>query len=343
MMRMLCFSIRLLFKLDDSTLQHYNKHSMRLLFASCGALLYTTFSLKTIYVFTHFILVTELFMLNFSWHWSPITLVGLVILCLLYVGGIRFARRNNPQAELKSYRLMAFIAAILVIAIVLLSPLDTIARTQLFAAHMLQAVALTTLSAPLLLAACPDWLLQPLIDQSIIRRVLRALTQPLVASFIFNFTFLIWHAPSLYNYALRNGTLYHIEMLTFLVTALLNWWPLIGPLRELRRLSYPLQMAYAFFDGLPLDTFAFLLVYTGVVFYPSYVIPPQFVQWGYSAVADQTIAGAFLLIPGLVDLVVMSPLFFRWLAQIERQAKIADQKRQEEEEAAEADRQETEA
>src|SRR6266699_4973406 len=271
--------------------------------------------------------------LNFSWHWSPITLIGLVILCLLYAGGIRFARRHNAHVTLKGYRVMAFIAAILVLAIVLLSPLDTIARTQLFAAHMLQAIALTTLFAPLLLVACPDWLLQPLIDQPMIRRILQELTQPLVASITFNFTFLIWHAPSLYNYALRNGTLYHIEMLTFLVTALLNWWPLIGPLRELRRLSYPLQMAYAFFDGLPLDIFAFLLVYTGVVFYPYYAIPPQFMAWGYSAVADQTIGGAFLLVPGLVDLVVMSPLFFLWLSQIERQAKVDDVRRQEEEEA----------
>jgi putative membrane protein len=125
-------------------------------------------------------------------------------------------------------------------------------------------------------------------------------------------------------------------MFSFFLTALLNWWPLIGPLRELRRLSYPMQMAYAFFDGLPLDIFAFLLVYTGVVFYPYYAIPAQFIQFGYSPVSDQTVAGALLLIPGLVDLVVMSPLFFRWLAQIERQAKLDDQKRQEEAEAAAA-------
>ncbi len=94
-----------------------------------------------------------------------------------------------------------------------------------------------------------------------------------------------------------------------------------------------MQMVYAFFDGQPVDIFAFLLVFTGVVFYTHYTIPPQFIEWGYSAVADQTIAGAFLLIPGLVDLVVMSPLFFRWLGQIEDQARLADQKRQEEEEA----------
>ena len=80
-----------------------------------------------------------------------------------------------------------------------------------------------------------------------------------------------------------------------------------------------MQMLYAFLDGQPVDIFAFLVVFTGVAFYTHYVIPPQFIQFGYSAVADQTVAGAFLLIPGLVDLVVMSPLFFRWLAQIEQQ------------------------
>jgi len=271
--------------------------------------------------------------LDFSWHWSPITLIGLILLCLLYAVGIGLARRHNPQATLNNYRLAAFIAAILLMALVFLTPLDTIARTQLFAAHMIQAVTLTTLCSPLLLASCPDWLLQPIIAQTQLRRIFQALTHPLVASIIFNLTFLTWHVPSLYNLALEHGTLYHIELLSFLLTSLLNWWPLIGPLRELRHSSYPAQMLYAFLDGQPVDIFAFLVVFTGVVFYTHYTIPPQFIQWGYSAVADQTIAGAFLLIPGLVDLVVMSPLFFRWLAQIEHHAKIADQQRQEEEEA----------
>ena len=39
--------------------------------------------------------------------------------------------------------------------------------------------------------------------------------------------------------------------------------------------------------------------------------------------------GALLLLPGLIDLVVMTPLFFLWLAQIEQKARIDDQKRQE--------------
>jgi putative membrane protein len=276
-----------------------------------------------------------MFGLDFSWHWSPIALTGIIILCLLYSGGIWLARRNGIQTPLKRSQPIAFISAITILALVLLTPFDAIGRTQLFVVHMTQAVAITTLCAPLLLASCPDWLLQPIVELPVIRLLFQTLTQPLVASIIFNLTFLLWHAPIFFNYAIVHGTLYHVEMLSFLLTSLLNWWPLIGPLREKRKLSYPLQMLYAFFDGQPVDIYAFLLVFTGVIFYTNYTIPPSLVQFGYTSLADQTSSGAILLIPGLVDLVVMSPLFFRWLAQIERQAVISDQKRQEEEEAEE--------
>lgn len=278
-----------------------------------------------------------------SWHWSPLALAGLLILCLLYALGVWRANRQPGNAPIKGYHILAFVTAIGLIVLVLLTPFDTIARTQLFAAHMVQAVVLTTLCAPLLLASCPNAFWEPVLAQPVIRTVLQTLTRPLVASIIFNATFLLWHAPVLYNYALAHGTVYHIEMLSFLLTSLLNWWPLIGPVHEFRQLSYPMQMLYAFLDGQPVDIFAFLVVFTGVAFYTHYVIPPQFIQFGYSPVADQTVAGAFLLIPGLVDLVVMSPLFFRWLAQLEQKEKLADQQRMEEEaEAAEAAREELE-
>ncbi len=273
-------------------------------------------------------------MLNFSWHWSPGTLIFLVILCLLYGSGIwRVRRRNLPDTPLKIYNILAFVTAILGIALVLLTPIDTIARTQLFAAHMVQAVVLTTICAPFLLFACPRWLLLPLVQHPALQSIARFLTKPVIASGIFNITFLLWHAPGPYHFALQHGTVYHIELLSILLTSLLNWWPLIGPVKELRKISYPMQMLYAFVDGQPVDIFAFLLVFTGVVFYPYYTIPAQLAQFGVSPIADQTIGGAFLLLPGLVDLVVMSPLFFRWLGQIEEKAKIADQQRQEEMEA----------
>jgi cytochrome c oxidase assembly factor CtaG len=272
-------------------------------------------------------------MLNLSWHWSPIALIGLVMLCLLYAFGIRQARKGNVQGTpLQKRRIVAFIVAVVMMAVVFLTPIDTIARTQLFFMHMVQAVTLTTVCAPLLLYACPAWLLQPLLNQPLVQPVARALTQPVIASIIFNINFLAWHAPGLYHFALVHGTVYHVALLSFLLTSLLNWWPLIGPVREFNKMTYPMQMLYAFLDGQPVDIFAFLVVFSGVVFYPYYPAPPPL---GISSFADQAVGGALLLIPGLVDLVVMSPLFFRWLAQVEQKAKIEDERRQELEEAQE--------
>ena len=269
--------------------------------------------------------------LNFAWHWSPITLAGLIILCLLYIFGIRRVRRDKPEEKpLQTRRVVSFIVAVVVIALLLLTPIDTVARTQLFSLHMFQAVALITLCAPLLLYAFPAWLVKPFIANPFTRPVAGVLTQPVIASLLFNLNFLLWHAPLFFNFALRNGTFYHVMMVSFLLTALLNWWPLIGPVRELHRMSYPQQMLYAFLDGQPVDIFAFLLVFSFVVFYHHYAVPPQL---GISAFADQAVGGALLLLPGLVDLGVMSPLFFHWLGQQEAKAKIADQQRQEEEDA----------
>lgn len=268
--------------------------------------------------------------LNFAWHLSPFTLLALLILCLLYILGIRRARKNaSGETQLPMRRFVSFIVSILVMALLLLSPIDTIARAQLFSVHMFQAVMLTTVCAPLLIYACPGWLIQPLFEHPVFRPVARLLTQPIIASLLFNLNFLLWHAPSLFSLALRNGTLYHVEMWMIFLTSILNWWPLIGSVREMHRLSYPQQMLYAFLDGQPVDIFAFLLVFSFVTLYTHYHVPPQL---GISPFADQAVGGALLLIPGLVDLVVMSPLFFRWLAQIEARAKIADEQRAAEEE-----------
>jgi cytochrome c oxidase assembly factor CtaG len=269
--------------------------------------------------------------LNLTWHWSPGALIFIILLCLLYGLAIQYGQRRDPQqAVIKPHHLVAFGTCIVIMALLLLTPFDTLARTQLFAAHMVQVVFLVTLCAPLFLLACPEWLWQPVLQWPPTRSILNKLTRPFIASLIFNLTFFFWHAPNPFHYALQHGSIYHVELLSLFLASLLNWWPLIGPVRALRRLSYPLQMLYAFLDGQPVDVFAFLLVFTGVVFYPYYQIPAPLLRLGLTAYPLQAVGGTFLMIPGLVDLIVMTPLFFRWLGQMEAKAKAADQKMQEE-------------
>ncbi len=279
--------------------------------------------------------------LTLSWPWHPGTIIILLLMSLLYVLSLRRARLRHPEdTSVKAIHIGAFFLAILLAASLLLTPIDTIGRTQLFSVHMMQAVVLTTLCAPLILFALPAVLLRPLIELPLLHTVVRLLTMPLVASIIFNGSFLFWHAPKVFELAQQNATLYQVEMLNIFLASLLNWWPLIGSLREeISRMTYPVQMLYAFFDGQPVDIFAFVLVFSGVAIYRLYAIPPQL---HLTAFADQAVAGAFLLIPGLVDLVVMSPLFFRWLGQIEDRTRVADQQREEEYEEEEYEEEEEE-
>ncbi len=267
--------------------------------------------------------------LSLAWPFNPGVIIFLLLLVMLYLLGLRHTRKHPAQeGAVELRRIIAFFSAIFIMALVLLTPIDTIARTQLFSVHMAQLVLLTTLCAPLILFACPATLLQPLVELPVIRTILRLFTRPLIASVLFNLLFLLWHAPRILHSAIENNALYHVLVLSIFVASLLNWWPLLGSIRELRPISYPIQMVYAFFDGQPVDIFAFILVFTGVTIYQFYAIPPQL---GLSTFADQAVGGALLLVPGLVDLVVMTPLFFRWLGQIEKQTKRADEERLEEE------------
>ena len=269
-----------------------------------------------------------LFGLSFAWPFNPGVVLFLVLLVVFYFLGLRHARQHPIEGNtLNPRHIVAFFSAIVIMALVLLTPVDTIARTQLFSVHIAQLVVLTTLCAPLLLFSLPAPLLRPFVELPGIRQVIQLCTRPLVASVLFNLLFLLWHAPVFLRLAVGNNTLYHVQVLSIFVASLLNWWPLLGSVRELRKMSYPLQMVYAFFDGQPVDIFAFILVFTEVSIYPFYAIPTQLVQLGLTPFADQAVGGAILLTPGIVDLVVMTPLFFRWLGQIEAKTKKDDEER----------------
>jgi cytochrome c oxidase assembly factor CtaG len=268
--------------------------------------------------------------------WSLGLTIALFAFCALYLIMLRLAfvraRRASEGRPVSTVRIVAFFLGMLLAAVLLLSPINTIARTQLFSMHMAQAVALTTVCSPLIIAGWPASMLRPVDETPILRTVVHFLLSPIVASVLFNGSFLLWHAPLIYNTVMKSPTLYHVMMLSIFFTSILNWWPLIGSRHEQRKMSLPMQMLYAFFDGQPVDIFAFVLVFSGVAIYPQYVIPSQL---HLSPFGDQTIAGALLLIPGLVDLGVMSPLFVRWLGQIEERTKLEDQRRQQEREQAE--------
>jgi cytochrome c oxidase assembly factor CtaG len=246
------------------------------------------------------------------WPWNPGGLAVLLILCLLYVIGLRQAHKRyirDPQEKpVRWYHVACFFSAIII-------------------------------AGPLILLGSPGIMLRPLVELPIIDKALNVLMRPLVASIIFNVCFIVWHTPVVYDIAMNNEALYHLQMLMLFLLSFLNWWPIMGSVDELRWMSYPMEMLYVFFDGIPFEIFAFLLVFSGTTIYPHYSVPPGL---GLPEYSDQAASGAMLLFPGVVDLIIMTPLFFKWLNQMEQHSQLEDQRRLEEMQAEEEEHEEYE-
>ena len=262
----------------------------------------------------------------FSWNLDPVLWLGLIAFCAAYyavVGPLRVRYGWGEPATRRQVTWFAVGAASLVLTLV--TPLDTLGRTALFSAHMLQLMLLNTLVAPLLLLGMPDWL-----AHAAARRLGRlgdggTMLAWVLAALVFNVTFLLWHAGPIYEAGLRNEAIHDLESLTILLTGLVRWWPLITPGRRETRLASPVQILYVLLESLPIDIFAIALIFAPGPLYPVYVAAPR--VWGIPAMLDQQLAACIALIPGtFLDIVLMSVVFFKWFQRMEHAQQAEDER-----------------
>ena len=244
-----------------------------------------------------------------SWDVHPSVAIGLVLLGGLYVvlGGLAAPRRQ----------VASFAAALAVLGLALNGPLHNLSDAYLFSAHMLQHLVLMLLFPPLLLYGTPAWVARPFVAPAGVRRLAAWATRPVPAGAIFTVPTALWHFPVLYEAALRQHGLHVVQHLVFLAAAVIMWWPILSPLPELPRLSYPGQMLYLFLLGIPMSLVGALITLADRVLYPFYTTAPR--VWGLAPLVDQQIGGLMMWVPGgLTFWVVMTVVWFRWSAREER-------------------------
>ncbi len=141
-----------------------------------------------------------------------------------------------------------------------------------------------------------------------------------IAVLLFNALILFWHAGSLYEVALHSDFWHDVQLLTFVVAGMLTWWPLLTPANHEIRLSSPLQILYLAGESIPLDVFGVFTIFAqGIIFYPTYAVAPRL--WGISAAVDQQVGGGILAVPGnIIDVIMMSVVFFAWIERVETRA-----------------------
>lgn len=242
---------------------------------------------------------------NFTVHWS--TVAGLLCLAGLYEWGAR-------TVDMGHVRRWAFYAGLAVTFLSLNGWLHDLSDYYLFSAHMVQHLVLTMLVPPLLIAGTPGWMLRPLLRVGFVGRASRILTRPGVCFVTFNVVLAAWHLPPLYNAAMAHHGVHIVQHLMFMAASVMLWWPILSPLPELPRLSYPLQMLYLFLTTIPMSIVAVFITYGGTLLYPAYAAAPRVA--GLTPLEDQLLGGLIMWIPGgLVIFGVITVIFFRWQAR----------------------------
>jgi putative membrane protein len=252
------------------------------------------------------------------WENHHSTLIGLALLSALYLYAIGPYRRRAGIVERASPgQIVAFFAAMLVAYFALNGPIHDLSDYYLFSIHMVQHLMLTQLMAPLLLLGVPGFALRPLLRPRWVQAVARPLTRPVAAFAVYSLGFSAWHLQPAYDLMMRNHNVHIVTHLQFMATAVLMWWPILSPLRELPRLSHGGQLIYLFLIGLPMMFVAALITLADVVLYPWYTPAPR--VFGLTPLDDQKLGGLIMWVPGgLFYWVAMTVVFFRWVSEERR-------------------------
>jgi len=239
-----------------------------------------------------------------TWPFDPSVYVGLVVLFF----GHAWLARGAADAERK--HTVYLLAGLFTVWLALETPIDTISDYYLDSVHMLQHVLLAFVAPPLMLLG-----LSPAMAGSLLRVPgLRAITEPIPAQLIAAVVMIAWHIPTLYDATLANESLHILEHVMFIGSGLVLYWPIVQATSAHARweMSAGAKLVYMLLATLPQDGVALVLIFSRVPFYDFYTHAPRLLE-GFTALIDQTIAGAVLMIFGKVTLgIAAGVVFFRW-------------------------------
>ena len=196
-------------------------------------------------------------------------------------------------------QLTCFIAGILIMFLSTDWPMHDIAEEYLYSVHMFQHMALTYFMPPLVVLATPEWFVRTLVGHGRAYRALRFFTFPVRAGLLFNLGVVISHIPGVVNASVSNGPLHYFVHVLLVVTSILMWMPVCGPLKELQMAPMP-KMIYLFLNSVVATIPAGWLTFAEGVVYKHYNIPTR--VWGVSVSNDQQIAGAIMKLGGSIFL-----------------------------------------
>jgi cytochrome c oxidase assembly factor CtaG len=204
------------------------------------------------------------------------------------------------HARVERWRIACFTLALVLLAAVFATPLDTLALNYLLTAHLLQNVVIAEWAPALLVLGLPP----------LRARLVHVPLLPALAAWLA--TYFVWHLPVAYDFALRHPhTALHVEHVTYLVAGVAVWWPVIHGRYETS--TKALYLFAAFVLASPLGLLLALLPSPVYAFYEA-----RPTVWGLSHIGDQQIAGTTMAAEqALVFFAAFTVYFLRFLREEE--------------------------
>ena len=212
------------------------------------------------------------------------------------------------------YRVAAAIAGLVLIVAAFVTELEPLALHTFLWAHLLQNVVLAEWAPGLLVFAVP-----PLLG----RRAARwTIFRPLVALPVWLGTYVVWHLPWAYDFALRHPhSLLHLEHVMYLAAGVAVWWPVIHG-----RYSAGVKAAYLFAAFVLVSPIGLVLALVPTPIYSFYEHAPR--TWGPGPLRDQQLAGVTMAVEqAIVFFAVFALYLSRFLEEEQRDARAFDELR----------------
>jgi cytochrome c oxidase assembly factor CtaG len=259
--------------------------------------------------------------------WSPplFLTTALLITAALYTRGWYAIRKTRPTL-FPTWRLVTFNLGIATIWLSIASPMDGFADA-LLSAHMVEHLLLMSFVPPLLLLGYPQVpllrglphlftvrILAPFLRIKWLRTLGHFLTKPVVAWLAMNLTFLAWHIPAAYDFALEHEHWHEFEHICFLATSILFWWPLIRPWPTTSRYPGWIMLPYLVAADIVNTALSAFLAFCDRPVYSYYLEHPN--PFNISPKTDQVTGAVIMWVLGsLIFLVPAVFVTFRLLQQ----------------------------
>jgi putative membrane protein len=252
--------------------------------------------------------------LNKPWSWHWIAYPGVWLMAGLPTIWYLLSMRRHRDTDRRT--LLAFLGGMFIFWISSDWPVGTLGAGYLASVHMVQYVLYTLAVAPLLLIGTPEWMARRTIDRYHLRGPYRWLSRHLLASgIVFNLVLLATHSPIGVD-TLRSSQLGSFAMdMSWLVSGVILWLPIINPIKEDRVESFAAKMVYLFLAAgvVPIVPASFL-TFAGYPLYSTYELAPR--VGSLTALEDQQLAGIVMKL-GMVPVIwgTLAVQFFRWAAR----------------------------